>query len=202
MCGFETDEDALILHGSGGEVLDLSTVSSTNLDTLPALLARLYPDMPDQMRQDLLPLVRGNRSHIVGIKQTNCELNIEHREWMICIGRGFDWMHMPNLALIISPYSPDLADPIRKAASIIKANLRVGRIPDDGFLLLAMAPYRKIGVDRARAELKTGFLSGFAADVIGTEFPKLAEKMHVRTAVLTWQSRVMEMIDCRATHTS
>jgi hypothetical protein len=80
--------------------------------------------------------------------------------------------------------------------------MRVGRIPDDGFLLLAMAPYREIGVDRARAELKTGFLSGFAADVIGTEFPKLAEMMHVRTTVLAWQSRVMEMIDCRATHTS
>ena len=202
VCGFETDEDALVLHGSGGEVLDLSTVSSTNLDTLPALLARLYPDMPDQMRQDLLPLVRGNITHIAEIKQTNRELNIEHREWMICIGRGFDWLHMPNLALIIGPYSPDLADPIRQAASIIEANMRAGRIPDDGFLLFALAPYREIGVDRARAELKSGFMSGFAADVIGSEFPKLAEKMHVRTAVLAWQSRVMEMIDCRATHTS
>ena len=202
VCGFETDEDALVLHGSGGEVLDLSTVSSTNLDTLPALLARLYPDMPDQMCQDLLPLVRGNITHIAEIKQTNRELNIEHREWMICIGRGFDWLHMPNLALIIGPYSPDLADPIRQAASIIEANMRAGRIPDDGFLLFALAPYREIGVDRARAELKSGFMSGFAADVIGSEFPKLAEKMHVRTAVLAWQTRVMEMIDYRATHTS
>lgn len=141
-------------------------------------------------------------NHIAEIKQINRELNVEHREWMICIGRGFDWLHMPNLALIIGPYSPDLDDPIRKAASIIEANMRAGRIPDDGFLLLAMAPYREIGVDRARAELKSGFLSGFAADVIGSEFPKLAEKMHVRTAVLNWQSRTMQMIDCPATHTS
>ena len=102
---------------------------------------------------------------------------------------------MPNLALIIGPYSPNLADPIRKAASIIEANMRAGRIPDDGFLLLAEAPYREFGIERARAELKSGFLSGFAADVIRTEFPKLAEKMHVRTAVLAWQSRVMELID-------
>lgn len=150
----------------------------------------------------LSPTIQDTLNHIAEIKQINRELNVEHREWMICIGRGFDWLHMPNLALIIGPYSPDLDDPIRKAASIIEANMRAGRIPDDGFLLLAMAPYREIGVDRARAELKSGFLSGFAADVIGSEFPKLAEKMHVRTAVLNWQSRTMQMIDCPATHTS
>lgn len=63
-------------------------------------------------------------------------------------GRDFDWLHMPNLALIIGPYSPDLADPIRKAAGIIEPTMRSGRIPDDGFLLLASSPYDEIGVDR------------------------------------------------------
>ena len=195
VCGFETDEDALVLHGSDGEAFDLSTVPAANHDTLLGLLTQLYPHMPDQMRQDLLPLVQGNLAHIEEIKQTNRELNIEHREWMICLGRGFDWLHMPNLALIIGPYSPNLADPIRNAAGIIEANMRAGRIPDDGFLLLAETPYREIGVDHARAGLKSRFLSGFAADVIQTEFPKLAEKMHVLTAVLAWQTRAMEIID-------
>ena len=119
VCGFETDEDAFVLHGSGGEVVDLSTVSSTNHDTLPSLLARLYPDMPHQMRQNLLSLMQGNLSHIAKIRQGNRELDIEHQEWVIGIGRGFDWMHTSNLALVIGPYSPDLADPIRKAAGII-----------------------------------------------------------------------------------
>ena len=80
--------------------------------------------------------------------------------------------------------------------------MRAGRIPDDGFLLLAETPYREIGVDRARTELKSRFLSEFAADVIRTEFPKLAEKMHVLTAVLAWQSRAMEIIDCHIVHRS
>ena len=195
VCGFETDEDALVLHGKDGQILDLSTVSSTDLDSLPAMLEQLYPDMPPQVHHDLMPLVRDNITYVAGIKQTNRMLNIEHREWIICVGRGFDWLHTSNLALIIGPYSPDLADPIRKAAGIIEANMRTGRIPDDGFLLLAKAPYREIGVARALAELKSTFLSGFAAEVIRTDFPKLAEKMHVRTAVLAWQSRVMEFID-------
>ncbi|MHB1590303.1 MAG: hypothetical protein ACYCTW_02040 [Sulfuricella sp.] len=63
--------------------------------------------------------------------------------------------------------------------------MRAGRIPDDGFLPLASAPYVEIGVDLARAELKSRFLSQFAAEVIRTEHPELASKMFMQTAVLT-----------------
>ena len=122
-------------------------------------------------------------------------LDVEHREWMICLGRGFDFLHTPNIALIIGPYSPDLADPLRKAAGIIEDNMKAGRIPDDGFLLLASVPYDEIGVDRARAELKSHFLSHFAAGVLSTEFGALAEKMSKHTAVLDWRSRSLELID-------
>ena len=197
VCGFETDEDAFVLHGSSGEFLDLSTLSPTDFDSLPTVLARLYPDMPGQMSQDLLPLVQGNISHISQIRQSNRELDIEHHEWIIGIGRGFDWLHAPNLALLIGPYSPDLADPIRKAAGIIGANMQTKRIPDDGFLLLAESPYHEIGADRARAELKSAFLAEFAAGIIRAEFPNLKEKMHVRGAVIDWRSRAMEFIECR-----
>ena len=121
-------------------------------------------------------------------------LDIEHREWVICVGRGFDVLHTPNLALSIGPYSPDLAAPLRKAAGIIDSNMEAGRIPNDGFLLLASVPYDEIGVDRARAELKSRFLSRFAADVVSEEFPELAGRMNTRTAVLDWRSRNLELI--------
>ena len=198
VCGFETDEDALVLHGIGGEVLDLSTISPTIQDTLPAVLARLFPSMPNQIRQDLLPLVQGNISHIAGVRQSTREIEIEHvehHEWMLGVGRGFDWLHMPNLALIIGPYSPDLAEPIRKAAGIIEANMKNHRVPDDGFLLLVASPYHEIGTDRALAEIKTRFLSEFSTGIIRAEYPNLKDKMHVRNVIMSWQSRVLEVID-------
>ena len=43
--------------------------------------------------------------------------------------------------------------------------MRAGRIPSDGFLLLASAPYDEPGVDRARAILKANFMRRFAAEV-------------------------------------
>jgi hypothetical protein len=160
-------------------------------------LAELFPEMPQQVRRDLLPLLAGNLSHIAEVRQMHRAADIEHREWMICLGRGFDFLHMPNLALIVGPYSPELADPIAKAAGIIEANMRRGRIPDDGFLLLASVPYEEIGVDRARAELKSGFLADFAAGVIAAQYPALAAKMHVRKSVLDWRSRKLERLESK-----
>ena len=198
VCGFETDEDALVIHGSDGQKLDLATLSSNDRNTLEPRLAALLPDMPAQMRADLIPLLHGNLKHIEQardqMRRNERLLDIEHREWMICLGRGFDFLHTPNIALIIGPYSPNLDVPIRTAAGIIQANMRAGRIPDDGFLLLASVPYDEIGVDRARAELKSRFLSRFAAGVIRTEFPELASKMAMRTAVLDWRSRHLETL--------
>ncbi len=50
-------------------------------------------------------------------------------------------------------------------------------------------------MDRARAKLKARFMSEFTAGLIHQEFPALARKMHMRTAVLNWQSRALEPVD-------
>jgi hypothetical protein len=193
VCGFETDEDALILHGAAGK-LDLASLPHSHDDELLSKLMALFPDMPRQVQLDLLPLIKGNIAHIAEMRNSDRELDIVHREWAICIGRGFDFFHVPNVALIIGPYSPDLSDPIRKAATIINNNMSEGRIPDDGFLLLTSSPYQEIGVDRARATLKARFLSQFAADVIRKAYPDLHQKMVPYTAVLNWQTRDLEVI--------
>lgn len=197
VCGFETDEDALVPHGRDGRVLNVAELDRDDLASVPVLLEQLYPDMSAQMRCDLLPLVLDNAAHVADTRRIDRQLDIEHREWVICVGRGFDWLHIPNQALIIGPYSPDLAEPIRTAASIIRANMEAGRILDDGFLLLAGSPYAEPGTDRARAELKSRFLCRFAAAVIGETHPELARHMHQRTAVLDWRSRALELIRVR-----
>jgi hypothetical protein len=194
VCGFETDEDSLILHNADGGQLNMAEITPEQAGELRPRLAALYPDMSGQMREDLLPLLEGNLERIAHVRRLQRTLDIEHREWMMCVGRGFDFLHMPNLALIIGPYSPDLADPVRKAAGIIQDNMQQGRIPNDGFLLLASSPFEEVGMDRARAELKARFMSQFAAGVIRADFPVLAEKMHVRTAVLDWSSRALELV--------
>ncbi|MGQ4880073.1 hypothetical protein ACOJCM_16015 [Billgrantia sp. LNSP4103-1] len=195
VCGFETDSDALILHGAEDTTLDIGQLEPDALGDLERRVAGLCPDMPADIRRDLLPLLQGNRRHVDSLRGTARALDIEHREWVICIGRGFDFLHLPNTALIVGPYSPDLSEPIATAAAIIEANMKAGRIPDDGFLLLASTPFEAIGVDRARAELKSRFLSEFAARVIAKAHPRLAARMLSRTAVVHWPSRRLDLLE-------
>ncbi|WP_163559504.1 carboxysome shell carbonic anhydrase domain-containg protein [Halomonas sp. NO4] len=194
VCGFETDGDALIVHGDGDEILDIGALSPAAA-ALELRVARLCPDMPGDIRRDLLPLFEGNLAHVTSLRGVSRALDIEHREWVICVGRGFDFLHLPNTALIIGPYGPDLAEPIGTAADIIDANMRAGRIPDDGFMLLASTPYQRVGVDRARAELKSRFLADFASTVIGQRHPRLAEHMVRHTAVVHWPTRRLDRLD-------
>lgn len=195
VCGFETDSDALILHGPQGDVLDSRDLIDLAPEALSTQLASLCPDMPREIQRDLLPLLEGNVAHVSELQHIERNLDIEHREWVICVGRGFDFLHLPNTALIIGPYGPDLAEPIGTAAAIIDANMRAGRIPDDGFMLLASTPYQHSGVDRARAEMKSRFLSGFAERVIQQEHPRLAQKMRRHTAVVHWPTRRLDPLD-------
>ena len=96
ICGFETDEDALLLHSKNGELLDLATVTSDQSPALGPHLTGLFPDMPEQMRDDLLRLVHGNLEWIAQVRATSRLLDVEHREWMICVGRGFDFSIRPT----------------------------------------------------------------------------------------------------------
>ncbi|MCH8506395.1 MAG: carboxysome shell carbonic anhydrase [Ectothiorhodospiraceae bacterium] len=192
VCGFETDSDALIIHGDTGDVLDISTLRPDQADTLEQRVMALCPDMPNAVRRDLLPLLEGNLTHVDSLRSVARELDIEHREWVICVGRGFDFLHVPNTALIVGPYSPDLSEPIGTAASIIASNMAAGRIPEDGFMLLASTPYQEVGVDKARAELKSRFLADFAAGVIRRDHPELARLMSVHTAIVNWPTRRLE----------
>lgn len=191
VCGFETDREALLFHGDG--VFDPLN-EKIQATELPDRFRSLFPDMPSSILRDLLPLVRGNLKHVETTVNREGFQEPEHREWALCIGRGFDFLHVPNVALIVGPYSPDLSGPIAKAGAILAENMRSGRIADDGFLLLASSPYSEQGMDRARAELKSRFLSDFAADVLRTEHPELAAKMIRRTAVLNWDRRSLELL--------
>jgi hypothetical protein len=195
VCGFETDEEALIFHGEENKTLEMSSISEADEEGLFAAIRSICPDMPIRIVSDLLPLASGNIRHIAQMRLTQRELNFDHQEWMLCIGRGFDSLHIPNVALIVGPYSPDLSAPIATAAGIIKTNMQEGRIRDDGFFLLASSPYREVGVDRARAELKARFLGDFAGKVILEALPDLHRKMIRKTAVLNWQTRALEIID-------
>ncbi len=196
--GIETDLEALILHGDNGDMVDLSEISEQSTDDLQKLIAKLYPDMPPVMQADLLPIVSGNIAHIKDIRAENRPIaKAEHQEWVLGIGRGFDWLHEINTALLIGPYDPRLWKTIAVGAGLLLDNINSGRInPQDGVVLITSAIYRDpIGSNRNLAEEKTKFLHDFAVEVITAEVPDLLPHLEHLTTTVDMNTRVLDVLE-------
>lgn len=201
--GIETDEDTMVLHGADGKKLDLSKVTSDDPEILRISLEGLYPDMDPIIVKSLLNLCVGNIRHIAEIRKTKrSPIDLDHKEHILAIGRGFDWFHLPNRMLIVGPYSFNLATPIVVAARIILDNLTAGRIPQkDGFALITSAVYRdEAGPQRHRAEFKAQALMEEALEALKNglskeEHRKLMQHLHVGAGVLNENTRFFTKVD-------
>lgn len=177
--GIETDEDALILHSKNG-ILDLGEETFLSEDGIVKKLQFLFPDMNNVIIHDLIPLLLGNQEHIKEIRK-NKRLITEsvHREQILAIGRGFDWLHLPNKALIVGPYTFDLGEAIETAALILLDNLKSKRISEeDGVVLITSSLYgNEASLEYKQAVAKTCAFAKFALKVINEKVPELIKYM-------------------------
>lgn len=199
VAGIETDEDALVFHGNKKDIVfDLSLEKQKDTLFLEKRLQSLYPDMKPRVLADILPLVRGNLARIEEVRATKRTVeDSEHKEQFLCLGRGFDWLHMHNKALIVGPYSYHLADPIEKAAGILLDNLNSGRIPKkDGAIFMASAVYRnETGSEKLLAELKAESLAHIGLKTICEKTPKLAPYLKTIVGVTNLNNRLFTKIN-------
>jgi len=195
--GVETDLDALILHGEKGEVVNLSEFFDTSEDGVARLLSRLYPSMPPQIRRDFAPLVIGNIGHVADIRMQQRPLtDAEHQEHVIAVGRGFDWLHEANKAIIVGPFDPDMRTAIVTAGKIVADNVQSGRVrADEDLVLMTAAPYRELaGPEPWLAQKKAIFLRDFALQALGEEVPDLVPKLQHFAARVNMGTRLMEVL--------
>lgn len=195
--GIETDTDTLIFHGENQETLDLSQIEDSNPESILSNLERLYPSMPEKVRQDLLPLIQGNIEHIAKIRTENRLIEeAEHKEWVLAIGRGFDWLHEINTALIIGPYDPNLEQTIATGALLLWSNIEAGRIdPKDGIVLMTSAPYLDTaGPEQKLAQEKSKFLHDFAREIIEKQASQLLPYISYMTTTVDMNTRALNII--------
>lgn len=198
--GIETDDEALTLHGKDGATLNLAEELNLSEDDLRQRVEKLYPDMGQQMVADIMPMLLGNQRHIAKIKASNRPLmNTEHMEQVLVVGRGVDWLHLPNKALIVGPYSYNLREPIVAAAGILLDNMKDGRVPEkDGVVLLTSAAYREdAGFERLRAIEKAHSMAEFSLQAIFEALPELKPHLHLLMGIVDLNTRVMTVAEPR-----
>jgi Carboxysome Shell Carbonic Anhydrase len=197
MIGIETDDEALVLHDavntrsfSVADHVDDSEEKTRNL------LAAFYPDMSPRVLADLLPLVVGNASHVKKMRaNTRPPIDLQHRERVLALGQGFDWLHRINYAFIVNDLDPHIEETISKAAGIIKDNRDSGRIPATGALLFSSVSYMRPGHHRNAAIARAKYLTKLGLEVIQKNHPDLIGFFHPVTAVVNWHTRALEIIE-------
>lgn len=194
LVGLETDKDALIFHGEKGEILDVATLENNDTNFLQSVFGKLYPSMPERILDDLIPLVQGNMRCISQIKSNGKPLEqMVHGEWILAIGKGFDWLHTPNIAMIVGPYDPNIGEPILTAANIIKSNIDAKRDQKE-FVLLSSAVYSD-AAEISRAKERALYLNRLTQDIIQKNLPEMASNMHSMSVILNADTMEMQVVE-------
>ena len=195
--GVETDEDALILHGERGGVVRVADLLDQNEASLAKVLADLFPQMASEIRRDFLPLIMGNIQHIKQVKASHRPVTeIEHKESILAFGRGFDWLHVANKALIVGPFDPNYADVVAKAGGIILDNLKAGQIQADEIVLLISSPFRDAGSERRFMVEKARYLQEAALASLSSrpELQELMPHLQILTGVVNMHDRRLQVL--------
>ena len=190
--GIETDEDAIIVHGHNGDRLNIAEV--TDATQIEGGLKVLFPDMSHVMRSDFAHLLEGNFSHIAEIRTANRPtIDIEHRESIIGIGRGYDWLHMPNIALLVGAFDYNLAASVKTASDIIKSNLEEGRLDSQqDMVLMSSSPcWKPRGTYQWNQMVeKANSLALLAHDAIKDHNPELLQNIKILVGVVDMHTRL------------
>lgn len=199
LMGIETDDESLVIHGSNEEIFHVGQDFFSEKE-LFSKLQNLFPNMKENVVRDFLPLVVGNQNHTQEIKNSERLIfEAQHKEQILAIGRDFDWLHLMNKALIIGPYSFDLANPIELASKLLLSNIHSGRIPaEEGILLFTSSVYpSKESSEYGHAVFKSKAFANFALEVIDSRVPELKEFLipEVLTGVVNYNTLEFTRID-------
>jgi hypothetical protein len=178
--GIETDTDGLIFHGNSGKTFAVFENLGLSLEEIEQKIAELYPEMPTDVRKDLLFLMKGNMEHVREVVKEEKDFSeLVHGESIICIGRGFGWLHEPNKALIIGPFKNEIfsvEDAIETAGTIVLKNIKEGRVSkNDGVTVMCSSLFFEEGMNRMRETIKAVTLHKLAKKVLSEKVPELSQ---------------------------
>jgi hypothetical protein len=143
--GIETDLESLIFHNGkvDGKAVSVNLAemrSNITSEEMFGELLSLYPYIPGNILADLNPLLMGNMRHIERIRTSNRPIaDLEHGEWILGVGgaSAYDWLHVPNTALLVGQYNPNIEKPISEALHVIRNSWEPGK----KFLYMSAASY-------------------------------------------------------------
>lgn len=196
LVGIETDSEAIVVHGEHGEVLDMRQEAIKGHDShFRNALADMLPTFPEQVRNDIVPILLGNAKHVLEVMGEDRQLNdFMHRERVLVVGQGVNWFGR-NTALVVGHCDPVISEPIKMAATIIRANWKDGRIPQGG-VLMASTPYRR-PEEKKGAVAEAKFMANLALKTVRIHLPDMEGFFTPLVGVVDYDTRLLEVVEHR-----
>ncbi len=195
LVGLDTDWDCLVLASEDGhDDLDMADVG-TDRDLIANWLLRHHADMPSDVVRDATEVLVRNADRV---QETRCSgrtiEQLRHCESVIAVGRGYDWLHLPNKALIVGHFDPDYLQAVITAGRIVWHNLLDGRIKAEDIVLMTSAPYSS-GDDRPFKVDKVSGLHHQAAAAIRDHVSELWPYLRQIRSVVDIHTRRLEPLE-------
>ncbi len=196
--GMETDDEALHLHGFGCDLFDTSGHTRMTRAELRYSLENMYSHLPSTVLGDLHRFVVGNQHHVLEIQSTNrTPVDLDHRECIIGVGQGFDWLHLPQVALVIGAYDHEWPSAVATAAKIVLDNIRGETAHSNQALLLISALCRESqGSIAWNCSSETvAYQRRYALESIRRHVPELEPHLSVLSGVVDAETRLLHVAD-------
>jgi hypothetical protein len=201
----ETDEESLVLYNDAGEALFLQECDpGISEDAMHGKLTQLYRNpeharqMPHAMLEALLGPVMENIRHIASLRETDHRAMLDHREWILAVGGGFDWLYrQSNTTISIGLHDPNLYRELALAARIMGVTVkRSDFVEKRGMVTVVSVPYTPdpygIGqrIAAARAAKLAPRVRGIVLDA-APELKKYFQLLVVTVNVETWELDIL-----------
>jgi hypothetical protein len=200
----DTAFDNMVLHGPRGEISGES-LQGRDIDGIRSEIRRVFPDMHQQIVNDLAPFLEGNAARVAELKANPRSFNeLEHDERVIAIGEGFDGLAADNFALMNSDVNPNLDAAVVLAAKMIEAKMasRSSREQATIFTNIFFGKTKGIlsslpGMDRKCAIRRSRGLQEFAQMHIRKHCPSLwrSGRLHFLAGITREPTRELEVIE-------
>jgi hypothetical protein len=154
--GIETDREGFVIHGHQSTLpltnqsivfpvgrQDLRTwdfaCETVDEDALRRAVYEMFRGVDSQLVEDLLPVLSGNAKHVFLRQQHHVPIvSLDHQETVIAVGVGFDWLHVPNRALVVGPFDDTWSSAVATAANVVANNVHTEVVTlSDGIVLIA-----------------------------------------------------------------
>jgi len=165
---------------------------------LEEIVRDFFPNFPPEVIEDLSFLLNGNAEHVFEKLKKNGDhvVVVNHEERVVCLGSGFDWLHLPNFALIVNPFDPDFETPFATQLRVIRSNLSEKRIPvEEGVIVMISVSYKSLK-DKRHSILKAICLLDAAQAIINEQFSDLIDLgLQVMVGIMDEETRLFEPIN-------